>query len=169
MLSGIGPASVLAGLGLHVQHDSPDVGGNLQDHPVLPMIFRTRSTDTLKRDESPLNLLRYLLFKRGMLASNGVEGFAFSQVHAGAVSAPDLEFMFLPFEGRKEFLEPPQEHAFGLAPAVVAPRSRGRLTLRSAMRTSGPPTPRAGRAPERTTVLMDFCRRNSWPRPALAA
>jgi choline dehydrogenase-like flavoprotein len=39
--------------------------------------------------------------------------------------------MFLPFEPRKEFLEPPQEHAFGLGPAVVEPRSRGRLMLRS--------------------------------------
>ena len=129
MLSGIGPAAALTNLGLPVQADAPDVGENLQDHPTLPVIFRTRSTDTLKSAESPLNLLRYFAFKRGMLASNGVEAIAFKQIHPDPVAAPDLEIMFLPFETRKELLEPPQEHAFCLAPAVVAPESRGRLTL----------------------------------------
>ncbi len=131
MLSGVGPAAVLKQSGLPVHVDAPEVGENLQDHPVLPMAYRTPSRDTLKNAESPLEVLRYLVFKRGMLASGGVEGFAFTQVHPGPVAAPDLELMFLPFEPRREFLEPPQEHAFGLGPAVVAPRSRGRLTLRS--------------------------------------
>jgi choline dehydrogenase len=131
MHSGVGPAAKLKALGLPVRVDAPEVGENLQDHPVLPIVYRTRSKDTLKRAESPLELLRYLAFKRGMLASGGVEGFAFTQVNPGPVAAPDLELMFLPFEPRREFLEPPQEHAFGLGPAVVAPRSRGRLTLRS--------------------------------------
>jgi choline dehydrogenase len=130
MLSGIGPAATLTKLGLPVQVDAPDVGYNLQDHPTIPVVFRTGSTDTLKSAESPLNLLRYFVFKRGMLASNGVEAMAFKQVHPGPVAAPDLEIMFLPFEVRKELLEPPQEHAFCLAPAVVAPESRGHLTLR---------------------------------------
>jgi choline dehydrogenase len=130
-LSGVGPAALLARHGLPVHVDAPEVGENLQDHPVLGLIYRTRSTDTFKSAESLLSLLRYLLFKRGMLASNGVEGFAFTQVHGGPGSAPDLEILFLPLEVRKEFLEPPQEHAFSLASAVVAPRSRGRLSLRS--------------------------------------
>jgi choline dehydrogenase len=131
MLSGIGPAAVLRGFGLPVHVDSPNVGEHLQDHPLLPVVFRTRSTDTLKNAESPLNLLRYLVFKRGMLASNGTEGFAFTQVQPGPVAAPDLELVFLPFEWRNQGLEPPQEHAFGIGAAVVAPRSRGRLRLRN--------------------------------------
>ena len=131
MLSGIGPAALLRTFEIPVHVDAPDVGEHLQDHPVLPMIYRTKSTDTLMRVESPLELLRYLLFKRGMLASGGNEAFAFTQVQPGPVAAPDLELMFLPFDVRKEFLEPPQEHAFGLGPAVVAPLSRGRVLLRS--------------------------------------
>lgn len=127
MLSGVGPATVLTKLGLPVHTNAPDVGQNLQDHPVLPVVFRAHGTDTLKSAESPLHLLRYVLFKRGMLASNGIEGFAFKAVRAGP--EPDLEIMFLPFETRNQFLEPPKEHAFCLAPAVVAPQSRGRLTL----------------------------------------
>jgi choline dehydrogenase-like flavoprotein len=92
---------------------------NLQDHPVLPLVFRTGTTDTLKRAESPSQPLSYLLFGRGMLASNGVEGFAFTQVLPGPAAAPDLELMFLPFEFRREFLEPPREHAFILAYAAT--------------------------------------------------
>jgi choline dehydrogenase len=131
MLSGIGPAEVLAQFEIPVRVDREEVGENLQDHPVMGIVCRTHSTDTLKSAESPLNLLRYVLFKRGMLASGGVEGFAFTRVGPGPVEAPDLEILFLPFERREEFLEPPREHAFTIASAVVAPRSRGRLILRS--------------------------------------
>jgi len=131
ILSGVGPAKALAKLGLPVHTDAPDVGENLQDHPVLPLVFRAHGTDTLKSAESPLHLLRYLVFKRGMLASNGIEGIAFKAVRPVHPSAPDLEIMFLPFEARNQLLEPPKEHAFCLAPAVVAPQSRGRLTLQS--------------------------------------
>lgn len=131
MLSGIGPAGVLAQFGIPMHVDRQEVGENLQDHPTAGIVCRTHSRDTLKSAESPLNLLRYVLFKRGMLASGGVEGFAFTQVRPGPVAAPDLEILFLPFERREEFLEPPREHAFTIASAVVAPRSRGRLFLRS--------------------------------------
>ncbi len=131
MLSGVGPPAQLAKYGLPVHVDRPEVGENLQDHPVFGIVCRAHGTDTLRSAESPLNLLRYILFRRGMLASGGVEGFAFTQVRPGPVAAPDLEILFLPGERRKEFLEPPQEHAFTIASAVVAPRSRGALTLRS--------------------------------------
>ncbi|MDX2171031.1 MAG: FAD-dependent oxidoreductase [Deltaproteobacteria bacterium] len=130
MLSGVGPASALAALGIAVRHDAPEVGANLQDHPLSLLIARTRSRDTLKKAESLPSLLRYLLFKRGMLASNGVEAFAFTSICDHR--APDLELIFVPFEWRDEGLTPPQLHAFGIAPAVVAPRSRGTLQLRSA-------------------------------------
>ncbi len=132
MLSGVGPAAALAELGIPVHRDAPEVGANLQDHPLIPMVFRTRSRDTFKRAESLPSLLRYLLFGRGMLASSGVEAFAFAQVHAGPIAAPDLELLFCPLDARPHLLEPPVEHAFSIGAAVVAPRSRGRLFLRSA-------------------------------------
>jgi choline dehydrogenase len=131
MLSGIGPAKRLAEYGLPVHVDRRDVGENLQDHPAIGIVCRTRGTDTLKSAESPLSVLRYVLFRRGMLASGGVEGFAFAQIRPGPAAAPDLEILFMPFERRAEFLEPPREHAFTIASAVVAPQSRGRLILRS--------------------------------------
>ena len=138
MLSGIGPAASLSDLGISMRRDAPDVGANLQDHPVCPLTFRVRGTDTLKSAESPLNLIRYLTLQRGMLASNGAEAIAFVQTQPGTVSAPDVELIFLPLEWRNQALEPPQIHACTLGIAVVAPRSRGRVTLRSAEPAAAP-------------------------------
>jgi choline dehydrogenase len=132
MLSGVGPAGTLTGFGIPVRYDAPQVGTSLPDHPVLPMVFRTRGTNTFKNAESPLSLLRYLVLKRGMLASNCCEAFAFAEVHPSRLSAPNLELIFGPFEFRNQFLEPPQIHAFSIGAAVVSPRSRGRVILRSA-------------------------------------
>lgn len=132
MLSGIGPGAQLQEFGIPLRVDAPEVGANLQDHPVLPMVFSTPSADTLLRAESIGQVLRYVLAGKGMLASSGIEGFAFTQVRPGPVAAPDLELIFLPFEARREFLDPPQRQAFSVGPAVVAPRSRGTLRLRSA-------------------------------------
>lgn len=131
MHSGIGPAAALGALGIPVVLDAPEVGANLQDHPVLPIIFRTRSRDTLLSAESIPSLLRYLVLGRGMLASSGVEGFAFTQIQPGPRDAPDLELMCLPFDAQPDFLTAPKMHAFSIGPAVVAPRSRGALRLRS--------------------------------------
>jgi len=106
LLSGIGPASELTRVGIPVRRDAPEVGANLQEHPLFPMVFRTRGNDTLKNAESLPNLLRYVFFKRGMLASNAVEAFAFTSVRGGARSAPDLELIFAPFEWRNEASSP---------------------------------------------------------------
>ena len=132
MLSGIGPAAALKQLGIPVYYDAPEVGANLQDHPMVATIFRTRGTDTFKKAESPLSLLRYLLFKKGMLASNAVEAFAFTQSNGAAGTPPDVELILAPFEWRNQGLENPQVDAVSLGVAVVAPRSRGSLRLRSA-------------------------------------
>jgi len=131
MLSGIGNGETLNNLGIPVVLDSPEVGENLQDHPTVPLVFHTNRTDTLKSAESPLSLLRYLFLKRGMLATNGIEAFAFARSGFSQIDAPDIEVLFAPFEWRNEGLEPPQIHAFSVAAAVVAPVSRGRLSLKS--------------------------------------
>lgn len=131
MLSGIGNGETLKDLGIPLVLDSPEVGENLQDHPTVPLVFHTNRTDTLKSAESPLSLLRYLLLKRGMLATNGIEAFAFARSEFSQINAPDIEIIFAPFEWRNQGLEPPQIHAFTIAAAVVSPKSRGRLSLKN--------------------------------------
>lgn len=135
MLSGVGPADALNRVGIPVVHDTPEVGANLQDHPVACLVFRTLRTDTMKTAESLSNVLKYLVRGRGMLASNGIEAFAFTNTNGGLTEkskAPDLEIIFAPFEWRNQALEPPAIHAFSIAAAAVAPLSRGSLTLKSA-------------------------------------
>jgi choline dehydrogenase-like flavoprotein len=132
MLSGVGPVEELARLGIGVHCDAPEVGANLQDHPLGVTVFRTRRTDTMKNAESLLSLLQYVLFKRGMLASNAIEAFAFTNVRGEPSSAPDLELIFTPLEWRNEGLESPKIHAFSIASVAVAPRSRGCVSLTSA-------------------------------------
>lgn len=138
MLSGIGPAAQLKELDIPVQYDAPEVGKNLQDHPIVPLVFRTRGVDTMKNAESPLSLLRYVLLKRGMLASNGIEAFAFTSSRNERGAPPDIELIFAPLEWRNQALEPPRLDAFTFGAAVVAPRSRGSLRLQSANAMDAP-------------------------------
>lgn len=132
MHSGIGPADMLTKFDIPVLVDSPDVGENFQDHPVLPLVFRSRDERTFKSAETLGSLANYILFRRGMLASNGIEAFAFANSNGDKTAAPDLELIFAPLECRDQFLEPPVEDAFSIGAAVVAPRSRGRVTVRKA-------------------------------------
>lgn len=131
MLSGIGKAETLKNLEIPVIVDSPEVGENLQDHPIVPLIFKTNRTDTLKSAESPLSLLKYLFFNKGMLATNGIEAFVFTRSGHNSSAAPDIELLFAPFEWRNQGLEPPQIHGFTIGAIPVAPLSRGRVSLKS--------------------------------------
>lgn len=129
--SGIGPARDLGRLGVGAVLDAPEVGRNLQDHPLVPLVFATSRTDTFKNAESISSLLRYFLFRKGMLASNAVEAIAFAQSSRAVEHAPDIELIFVPFEWRAQGLQPPRRHAFTIAPVVAKPRSRGTVTLAS--------------------------------------
>lgn len=142
LYSGIGPAQDLSKLGIPTVLDVPEVGRGLQDHPLVPLVFATARTDTFKNAESIPNLLRYLLFRKGMLASNAVEAIAFAQSSRATEHAPDIELIFVPFEWREQGLQAPQRHAFTIAPVVAKPKSRGTVTLAS---------PRPGESP-----VIDF-------------
>lgn len=131
MHSGVGPAEELSRMSIHVEVNAPEVGRNLQDHPLAPVIFRCSTTDTLKNADSLTALTRYATLGSGMLASNGVEAFLFMKTRHSTKNAPDLELIFVPFEWLNEGLQPPSIHAFGIASVAVAPLSRGRLWLKS--------------------------------------
>jgi len=130
LLSGIGPADHLRQHGIPVLRDFPEVGGNLQEHPMLSVKFRARRPITLKSAESPLHLVSWLLFGRGMLASNLAEAIAFTSTKGEP--APDLELCFVPAEWRDQGLESPQVHGFGCGVVALTPRSRGTVRLHSA-------------------------------------
>ncbi len=131
LLSGIGPAPQLRDVGVDVVHDLPGVGEGLQDHPVVPLIWRTTGGASLKDAENPRQVGDYYLRRRGMLTSNVGESGLFCR------SRPDLEHVdlqwhFVPVKLFDQAETDPDFHALTLADTLVRVASRGRITLRSA-------------------------------------
>ena len=130
LLSGVGPAAELQGLGIEVRHDLPGVGVNLQEHPGGPMFIRCRKPVTLFAAESIGSVLRYLLLRRGLLTINGPEAVAYVRTRED-LPAPDVEIMCVAVLYMNEALVPPAEHGFSVVSMVCKPRSRGSVTLKS--------------------------------------
>jgi choline dehydrogenase len=81
--------------------------------------------------ESWRNIASYLLFKQGMLTSNVAEAGGFLKTDA-SLSIPDLQFLFGPVYYLNHGFTRPEGHGFTFAPVLLRPKSRGRITLRSA-------------------------------------
>src|SRR6185436_5952849 len=60
LLSGVGPAAQIGGLGLPLVLDKPGVGENLQDHLQLRMIYKVSGVKTL-------NETYHSLFRRALM------------------------------------------------------------------------------------------------------
>ncbi|MFG0633875.1 GMC family oxidoreductase [Pseudomonas sp. xss_2] len=134
--SGIGPRKLLEGLGIGVRHDMPGVGGNLQDHLQLRLIYQIRNTRTLNQMANSLwgkmgMGLRYLYDRSGPLA------MAPSQLGAFVRSSPDqatanLQYHVQPLS-LERFGEPLHRFpAFTASVCNLRPASRGRIDIRSA-------------------------------------
>ena len=130
MLSGIGPADHLRDVGASVVVDSPGVGANLSDHPVVPAIWRTPKVPALWEKAGPKNLFRWQLRHSGPFTSNVAESGGFSRTRP-SLSAPDLQWHALPTPFLNQGLADPQTRAFTLLITLVDVGSRGRIWLRS--------------------------------------
>jgi len=109
---------------------APDVGNNLTDHLVVPLGFDVPD-DTLFAAEKPIELLNYLLRRRGMLTSNVGEAYGFVKSRPD-LELPDLELIFAPAPYFEEGIgDPYDRHAVVMGPILLKPRSRGTITLRS--------------------------------------
>jgi choline dehydrogenase len=130
LLSGIGGRDQLAEHGIDVVHEVPDVGANLLDHLVVPLGFDVPN-DTLFAAEKPLQLVNYLVRRRGMLTSNVGEAYGFVKSRPD-VELPDLELIFAPAPYFEEGIgDPYDRHAVVMGPILLKPHSRGTITLRS--------------------------------------
>jgi choline dehydrogenase len=92
MLSGVGPADYLRGVGLRVGHHLPGVGRNLLDHVRIPVLYESHR-------RSPGNMvywipaaLDYAFRRKGVLTSNCCESGAVVRSSPG-VRVPDLQFV----------------------------------------------------------------------------
>jgi choline dehydrogenase len=131
LLSGIGPAEQLREHGIDVVVDSPAVGAGLQDHPVVTPMWRSPEMRNIWEEATPENMALWQRERRGPMASNGGDGAAFARSRAG-LDAPDLEYGCIAAPVVNQGLQPPTERRITILIAAIAPKSRGRILLRSA-------------------------------------
>ncbi|MGV8921507.1 MAG: GMC family oxidoreductase [Pseudomonas sp.] len=140
--SGIGPRPLLEKLGIGVRNELPGVGGNLQDHLQLRLIYKISNGQTLNQMVGSvwgkMNMgLRYALNRSGPLA------MAPSQLGAFARSGPEqrsanLEYHVQPLS-LERFGEPLHSFAaFTASVCNVRPNSRGTVDIRSAQVEDAP-------------------------------
>ncbi len=79
MLSGIGPADHLREHDIAVLADSPGVGGNLSDHPVVTAMWSAPKARSLWEKAGPRNLARWQMTHTGPLTTNIAEAGGFSR------------------------------------------------------------------------------------------
>ncbi|MGW0664776.1 GMC family oxidoreductase [Streptodolium elevatio] len=128
MLSGIGAPEALRAADLTPRHELPGVGGNLQDHLVAVAVVHCTEPVTLAAADkpSPRELLRYMLFARGMLTSNVGEAAAFIRTDE-SLEHPDVEIIFAPGPYINHGLEPPLGHGLTVAAILLQPESTGTI------------------------------------------
>lgn len=134
--SGIGPRPLLERLGIGVNHELPGVGGNLQDHLQLRLIYQVDNVRTLNQVANTLfgkmgMGLRYLYDRSGPLAMAPSQLGAF--VRSGPEQAsPNLQYHVQPLS-LDRFGEPLHRFAaFTASVCNLRPVSRGRVDIRSA-------------------------------------
>ena len=136
MLSGLGPADHLRSHGIEVAVDLPGVGQNLHDHFGIDIVYELSRSDSLDRYGKlhwmVLAGLEYLLFKKGPIVSNIVEGGAFWYADLAAPT-PDLQFHFLAGTGVDAGVSGiASGSGCTLNSYILRPRARGSVELRNA-------------------------------------
>lgn len=133
MLSGIGPADSLKAHDIGVVHHLPGVGGNLQEHIEIQLVFRCKEPVSHSRymrpDRQMLAGLQWLAFKTGPCASTGFDVGAVLKTDS-ALPAPDTEVYLYP--ALLDGATPKRgQHGFGIAVGLTRARSRGHVRLGS--------------------------------------
>lgn len=135
MLSGIGPATHLAEMGVAVLHDLPGVGENLQDHLELYVQQACTQPITLYGAMNPLRKaligIEWILFKRGLGATNHFEAGGFIRSRPD-VEWPDIQYHFLPMAVSYDGTSLADCHGFQAHVGPMRSKSRGHVRLRSA-------------------------------------
>jgi choline dehydrogenase-like flavoprotein len=142
MCSGIGPAEHLRAFGIDVVLDSPEVGGNLQDHIAYAISRRVASRDLVGLTLSMLPQIwrGWRQFKRhgtGLMTSNIAEAGGFLKTHP-RLDRPDIQLHFcialVDDHGRKAHLA----RGYSVYVCVLRPKSRGTVRLAGADIRSAP-------------------------------
>ena len=135
LLSGVGPAAELEGLGIEVVADLPAVGRHLQDH--LEVYVQSQSAKPVSMQPSATELWRrpfigaqWLFLRSGPGATNHFEGGGFVRSNED-VDYPNLMFHFLPLAIRYDGSAGAKGHGYQVHVGPMYSDARGSLTLRS--------------------------------------
>jgi choline dehydrogenase len=137
-LSGIGPADLLQHHGIAIIRDTPAVGAHLQDHFYVRLAYRCTRPITMNELANSLPrkvaaMARYVLFKDGPLAANGVPAGAFGRSDP-RLDRPDLQFNFSPFSYASRGPNGAIAHrfpGFSLSAVHLRPDARGTVRIKS--------------------------------------
>ncbi|WP_346838690.1 choline dehydrogenase [Microbulbifer sp. SAOS-129_SWC] len=141
MLSGIGPAEHLQEHGIDVVHNLPGVGQNLHDHLECWVQQECTQKVTLNGWLGPLGKawigVNWLLFKRGLGASNQFESNGYIRSRAG-LQYPDIQYHFLAGAIAYDGSSAVKGHGFQVHLGANKPLSRGWVKLKSADPAAAP-------------------------------
>ncbi|MBZ9864956.1 GMC family oxidoreductase N-terminal domain-containing protein [Mesorhizobium sp. CA15] len=139
-LSGIGPAALLADLGIPVVHANENVGANLQDHVGINYTFKGK-LPTLNQILRPwwgklLVGMQYILLRSGplSLSMNNAGGFFRTDP---SMTRPNMQLYFqafstvIPKSGERPILTPDPWPGFSIGLSNCRPSSRGEIMIRS--------------------------------------
>ncbi|HEX5628958.1 MAG TPA: choline dehydrogenase [Usitatibacteraceae bacterium] len=135
-LSGVGPADLLREHGIAVVADRPGVGGNLQDHLQLRLVFKCTKAITTNDDlaswwRSAKIGLQWLLLREGPLAIGINQGGLFTRVLPES-TRPDIQFHIATLSADLAGAKPHPFSGFTLSVCQLRPGSRGTVRIRSA-------------------------------------
>lgn len=135
-VSGIGRGSHLQGLGIPLVSDLPGVGENLREHRMLFVQHRINRPISLnpqfKGVRLGINLLRYLLTRRGLMATGSHDVVAFFRTRP-ELERPDAELVMAPFSVKPGVMSMDfeDEHGIQFFGYQLRPESQGSVRITS--------------------------------------
>lgn len=134
LLSGIGPADELQKAGVPVEHDSPEVGRNLQDHLDVCVIYEMTKPISMysktKGLKQPMIGIQYLLSKQGHGRTNHLHAGAFLKTRS-ELDVPDIQLHLVNAQMRDHARVKADRDGFTIHACQLRPESRGTVTLAS--------------------------------------
>lgn len=144
MLSGVGPRQELEQLGIAVIKDLPGVGKNLQEHVDIVIATQSKIADTVAFTlggalEMFYSFVRHLLGKPGLISKPLIEAGGFLK------SSPDKEIPDIQLQSMCSLFNDHgfdakiiRNHGYSVHVTLLRPKSRGRVTLKSANHMDAP-------------------------------
>jgi choline dehydrogenase len=141
MHSGIGPAEQLRQHGIAVIVDSPEVGENLQDHPMVPVRAYVKGDLGYQAAAHGLGTvkagLRYLITKDGPASGNGIETVSHWNP-SDFTAEPTIQCYHAPIIANQDLSATGDRSGITFELVVLQPKSRGWVRLADSDPTSMP-------------------------------